>query len=641
LNGYRVYGRLATSLIIVLALLLLSGCQGLTGNSNTAPGTVGIASTALNFGAVPVGSSKTMADTLTNSTSSAVTISAIQGVTSGFKVTGISVPLVLAAAQSVSFSVEFQPSGAGDPATTISFLGSNGQAYASLSAAADAVTLGKLSPTPATISFGNVKVGASQTSTVTLANGGGSDLVVSQATMSGAGFTLSNLSMPLTVSAGSSSSVKVTFAPPAAGNFTGSVTFSTASDQVTGSSVLSFSGAGVTSGDVSASPSSLAFGSVTVGNNQTVPVTVTNTGGTSVTLSSVTAGGSGFSVTGAATPLTLSAGQGTTFNAIFTPASAGAAVGTLTINSNASNPTLSVPLSGTGVATAGVLSANPTSLAFSSTQVGSHTSLSETVTNTGESTVAISQVNVTGAAFSASSLPTFPISLASGQSVTFNAIFTPTTSGTASGSLSVVSNASNPSLGVGLSGTGTATGTLAVSPASLSFGSVLDGSSSMLSGTLTASGASVSISSATLSNGEFALSGISLPATLAAGQSANFSVTFTPGASGAASASLSFLSNASNSPTTQSMSGTGTAPTQHTVDLSWNASTNAVGYNIYRSTTSGGPYTMINSSLDSTTAYADGTVVSGQTYYYVAAAVDSSSNESGYSNQAQAVIPTP
>jgi len=135
------------------------------------------------------------------------------------------------------------------------------------------------------------------------------------------------------------------------------------------------------------------------------------------------------------------------------------------------------------------------------------------------------------------------------------------------------------------------------------------------------------------------LSGISLPATLTAGQSATFAVTFTPQSSGATSASLSFSSNASNSPPVQSMTGTGKAPIQHSVDLTWDASANAVGYNVYRGTVSGGPYTMINSSLNSTTAYTDSTVVSGQTYYYVATAVDGSSNESGYSNQAQAVIP--
>jgi fibronectin type 3 domain-containing protein len=89
------------------------------------------------------------------------------------------------------------------------------------------------------------------------------------------------------------------------------------------------------------------------------------------------------------------------------------------------------------------------------------------------------------------------------------------------------------------------------------------------------------------------------------------------------------------------MTGTGAAPAQHAVDLTWNSSNNAVGYNIYRGTKSGGPYSMINPSLDSTTAYTDTAVGAGQTYYYVATTVDGNSNESGYSAETQAVIPNP
>ncbi len=64
-----------------------------------------------------------------------------------------------------------------------------------------------------------------------------------------------------------------------------------------------------------------------------------------------------------------------------------------------------------------------------------------------------------------------------------------------------------------------------------------------------------------------------------------------------------------------------------------------MGYNIYRSTTQGGPYQMINTSLDSSTNYTDYTVVAGDTYYYVATEVNSQDEESGYSNVSQAVIP--
>ena len=846
MNGYRLLRRLAISVVIAGGLLLLTGCQGLAGGSNGG-GTVGLGSGSLNFGSVPIGSSKTLSDTISNNTSSAVTISSIQGLGSGFQVTGITPPLLLAAGQTASFSVQFQPAATGDPTVTISFDGPNAQPYASLSASATAVTLGKLSLSPSPVAFGNTNVGGHQTSTVTLLNSGGTDVTITSATMSRAGFSMSNLALPLTIKSGTSSSATITFAPTGTGNFSGSATFATTADQTNSTVALNLSGTGVTPGTLSPNPASLAFGSVqvgsnssksetltntggatvtisqatasgagfsvsgltlpvtlaanqnvtftatfaptsagaasgtlsivsdvsnsplsiplsgtgltpgaltanpssanfgnvTVGNNQTAPVTVTNTGGESVTLSSAVASGSGFSVTGANPPITLSAGQGATFNVIFTPSAAGAASGTLTINSNASNTTLSVPLSGTGVAqgqlgsnpssfsfgniqvgtsksltgtltntggtsltisaatasgagfslsglalpltlnagqstsftvlftpttsggasgsvsitstgsnpnlsiplsgtgvTPGTLAANPTSVAFGSVQVGNSTSLSETLTNTGGSTVTISQVSSTAAAFSIGGL-TLPLTLTANQSVTFTATFVPTSAGAASGNLSVASSASNSTLNIALSGTGTAAGQLAVSPASLSFGNVTVGSNSALNGTLTASGASVTVSSASLNNSEFVLSGISLPATLTAGQSATFTVTFTPQTSGATSASLSFSSNASNSPTVQTMTGTGTAPTQHTVDLTWNASSGAVGYNIYRGTVSGGPYTMINSSLDSTTTYTDSTVVSGQTYYYVATAVNSASEESGYSNQATAVIPSP
>jgi fibronectin type 3 domain-containing protein len=91
-----------------------------------------------------------------------------------------------------------------------------------------------------------------------------------------------------------------------------------------------------------------------------------------------------------------------------------------------------------------------------------------------------------------------------------------------------------------------------------------------------------------------------------------------------------------------SVSGTGTAPPQHSVSLGWTASTSTVaGYNVYRGSQSGGPYVAVNSGLDASTSYTDTSVQAGQTYYYVVTAVDGSGNESVYSNQAQAVIPTP
>lgn len=85
---------------------------------------------------------------------------------------------------------------------------------------------------------------------------------------------------------------------------------------------------------------------------------------------------------------------------------------------------------------------------------------------------------------------------------------------------------------------------------------------------------------------------------------------------------------------------TSSQQTSYSVDLSWNASTSAVaGYNVYRGTTNGGPYTKINSALITTLSYTDTSVISGNTYYYVSTSVDSAGVESVYSNQAIATIP--
>jgi Abnormal spindle-like microcephaly-assoc'd, ASPM-SPD-2-Hydin len=592
---------------------------------------------SLAFGNVQDGSSTSLSETLTNSGGSSITISAASASGTGFSLSGLTLPLTLTSGQSASFTVKFAPTASGAANGTVTITSNGANPSLSIPLSGTGVTQGTLTANPTSLGFGSIQVGSNASLSETLTNSGGSSLTISAASASGTGFSLSGLALPLTLTAGQSTSFTVQFAPTASGAASGSVSITSNG----GSPNLSIplSGTGVSQGSIAANPSSLAFGNIQVGSSTSLTETLTNSGGSSVTISAASASGTGFSLSGLALPLTLTAGQSTSFTVKFAPTASGAASGSISITSNGGNPNLSVPLSGTGVA-AGTLAAAPTSLSFGSVQVSQSTNLSETLTNTGGSSVTISQASVTGAGFSISGL-SLPLTLATSQSVTFTATFAPTSAGAVSGNLSVVSNASNSPLGIALSGTGTAAGQLAVSPTSLSFGNVVVGSNSALTGSLTASGAQVTINSASLTNSEFALSGISLPLTLAAGQSAPFTVTFTPQASGATSASLSFSSTASNSPAVQTMTGTGTAPTQHTVALTWGAASGAVGYNVYRGTQSGGPYTMINTSLDGTTSYSDSTVTSGQTYYYVATSVNSNSDESPYSNQVQAVIPTP
>jgi len=185
----------------------------------------------------------------------------------------------------------------------------------------------------------------------------------------------------------------------------------------------------------------------------------------------------------------------------------------------------------------------------------------------------------------------------------------------------------------------TSTYLLNASPTSLSFGNVSTSSSNLQAITLKNSGNSnVSISNVSVSGAGFNVSGVSTGTTLTPGQSVTLNVTFAPSSTGSVTGRVSVSSNATNSPGTINLSGTGIA--QHTVSLSWNDNTPALtGFNVYRSATSGSGYVKINSSLLSGMTYIDSNVSSGTTYFYVTTAVDSSGNESAYSNQASAAIP--
>src|SRR5437879_5655514 len=86
----------------------------------------------------------------------------------------------------------------------------------------------------------------------------------------------------------------------------------------------------------------------------------------------------------------------------------------------------------------------------------------------------------------------------------------------------------------------------------------------------------------------------------------------------------------------------GPPPTTHSATLNWDASTSAVvGYNVYRATQAGGPYTRLNSSLIEPTSYTDSTVQADQTYFYVVTAVDANGVESVASNEIQVAVRSP
>ena len=288
------------------------------------------------------------------------------------------------------------------------------------------------------------------------------------------------------------------------------------------------------------------------------------------------------------------------------------------------------------------LTLNANGIDFGNVAVGSSKSNTITLTNAssaGAASVAVTQIGATGSGFGVTA-STLPFTLAPGQSSSLTVIFSPASAGAASGQLSITAQGASQPISIPLTGTGLGPGQLVVSPSSMDFGNVAVGSTQSKTGTLTAGSSDVNISSASLTSQDFSLTGITLPMVVTAGTSVSFTVNFTPLVTGSLSDQLSFISDATNPPTSVALSGSGTMNVQHSVDLSWNASTSQVsGYNIYRGSQSGGPYTKLNSTLISALTFTDTTVQSGTTYFYVSTAVDANSVESAYSNEATAVIP--
>ena len=734
----------------------LSGTLTVQGSNGAAPVAVNLSATAVapapqisvssssvQFGTVGAGSTSNLSVTISNIGSADLTISVVSLVGAEFSVSGITTPKTIPAGQSTQLGLSFKPTVGGAAAATLSITSNdpvNPTMSVALAGTGSTATFGQLQASPASLSFGSVSTGGNATQQITLSNTGTAGVQISSIAASGAGFSVNGITTPFTLNAAATATLNVVFAPAAGGGASGSVTVT--SNANNSPLTVSLTGTGAQPG-LSITPASFAFGSVVDGQTKSQTFTLTNTGTSSLTISQLTVTGAGYSISGLATPSTIAAGASATFSALFAPTTAGSLPGTITISSNASGSPSTVALSGTGVAGTAALSANPTSLAFGNVNAGTTSSKSVTLTNSGSANVTISQVtvsandvttsgvttpvtltpgqtqtlnvafnpsaaetvsgniivtnslgsstviavsgtgllaaisltpssanfgsvtvgatnsqtiqiantgnavltitqaNVTGTGFSTTGL-TLPLSINPGLSSTFNAQYQAAAAGAASGSITIVSNAATSPSVVPLAGTGVAaTQVLSLSTNSVSFGNVNTGTSSTQTVTVTNTGNSnVQISQLTASGTGYSLSGAGVPVTLTPSQKLTFSVIFAPTAAGAVSGSVTITSNATGSPATITLSGSGVVSVAHTVSLTWTASTSAVsGYNIYRSTTSGSSYTKLNATLISPVSYTDSTVGNGTTYYYVTTAVDSTGAESAYSNEAVAVIP--
>jgi hypothetical protein len=610
---------------------------GLTGTGTAAPaGKLTASTTSLSFGTVATGSNAAQSITLTNSGNAAVHISSVVAAGTGFTVSGLTTPAILNTGQAATLSVKFAPTTPGNATGTVKVTSDAPGSPLTINLSGTGAQAG-LSVSPASFNFGSIVDGQTKSQNFTLTNTGTAALTVTQISATGAGYSASGLSTPATIAAGKTATFSVLFAPTTAGTLNGSV--SIASNAPNSPNAVALSGSGIAASvTISANPSSVSFGSVTAGSSSTKSVTVTNSGNSNMTISQVSVNAKDVTATGITTPVTLAPGKSAAMSLAFSPKSAETVTGNVTVTSSQGSSAV-IPVSASAVQ-AGV-TITPSSVNFGNVTVGEPNSQTMQLSNSGTGVLTVTQLSVTGSGFTSSSV-NLPLSLNPGTSSTFNVQFAPQTAGSVTGSVSIVSNApTSPSM-VALSGNGiAATATISLSASSLSFGSLTTGNAATQNVTITDTGnANVTISGISIAGAGFTLSGAGTPVTLSPSQKLTIGVQFSPSSAGSVTGSVTIASNATGSPATVSLSGTGVASAQHSATLNWNASTSSVsGYNVYRSTVSGSGYTKVNSSLVGGVTYTDSSVQSGQTYYYVTTAVDSDGDESSYSNEAQAVIP--
>jgi hypothetical protein len=429
-------------------------------------------------------------------------------------------------------------------------------------APAPVLTLTPAAPGP--LDFGQVTIASSSSPwPVQVANTGNALLTFSGAFAVTGDYAMSSntcgTTLPAPPDPASSCVANLVFTPTATGVRGGS--FSVASNG--GNAILNLTGEGLAQpvATISLSPASLAFASQTVGTTSAPQqVTVTSAGSAPLAISGVTVSGD-FAVSTTCTSLSpLPPSATCPIDVTFSPVLAGTRVGQISIASNdPAAATSTVSLTGTAAAApAPNVSLSPTSLAFPPTASGQvSASLSATLTNTGAAVLTIHAVELVGTGFTLGG-DCNGRSLGTGETCTISAVFSPTSAGSYSADVRIVSN--SPAGAAFLKLTGSATpapvGRLSATPSLLQFGDqVLGTTSGSQPFTVINTGAAVLWVSRIDVTGDFAVEGTCYD--LRPGESCVFRATFTPTVLGTRNGQVLFTSDAANSPFAVSFSGNG------------------------------------------------------------------------------------
>jgi archaellum component FlaF (FlaF/FlaG flagellin family) len=405
--------------------------------------TVTLTPTDLTFAGVRIGTtSAAQTITLANSGNVTLNISSIQ-INGDYAETN-DCPAALTASSSCIISVTFTPTAAGSRTGVLTVnddaIGNPHTAALSGTGLDPVVSL-----TPTTLTFSSLRLGTtSPAQPVTLSNTGNTPLNISLIQVNG-DYAQTN-SCPAALAAAASCTISVTFTPTATGTRTGTLTV--VDDAPSGQQTVALTGTGLDV-IVTLTPTSLTFSSLRLGvTSPAQPVTLANNGNTTLNISSIQVSGDYAETNNC--PVALLPSLSCTISVTFTPTVSGVRNGTLTVRDDAKSTPQTIPLSGTGLDASVTL--NPSSLTFPTIRINTSSS-AQTVTlaNTGNTAVNISGIEITG---NYAQTNTCPAALLAASSCAISVTFTPTASGSRTGTLTVRDDAHTNPQTAGLVGTG-------------------------------------------------------------------------------------------------------------------------------------------------------------------------------------------
>jgi len=287
-----------------------------------------------------------------------------------------------------------------------------------------------------------------------------------------------------------------------------------------------------------------------------------------------------------------------------------------------------------------VLEVVPDVIHFLEVPVGEKYTQAVRISNPSKATVQIETISI-GADFEISGFAA-PLVLGPGSSADITISYRPRVAGRSAVELRIVTSGDRAPVTVEIAAEAIGGQTeLVASEAAVHFDDVPMGDRSVVKElSLTNTGnRDVKISRISVSGSDFSVSGGN-PVSLGPGQMVSLEVGFAPRGSGEKRGTLSIVCEGANSVVEIPLSGAGAQASESAIRLQWESSPEvAQGYQVYRSSESGGPYQRISSSAVDSPAYTDSGLAAGHTYYYVVTSIDANNQESEFSQQITATVP--